>query len=167
MSFDLSFQSRRTSSELVERKNPLTGKMILVHPPIPLTAGELKAVKKLFKTSRAKKPDEFGCHVVEFEDGGHAEIFASRLATGGCMAAVRGLTPDLLRFLFEMLRAADWVMLPAMEGNPAITSSAVSIEWLSADVPRVGCSSPEDLGLVLTRGVEAWRQYRDKVVGRD
>jgi hypothetical protein len=43
----------------------------------------------------------------------------------------------------------------------------VSIEWLSADEPRVVCSSPEELGLVLTRGVEAWQQYQDQVVGRD
>jgi hypothetical protein len=99
-------------------------------------------------------------------DGGSAEIFADDLSTG-CTAVVRGITPDLLRFLFYMLGAADWVMLPAMEGNPAITSSSVDIEGLSEGFTRIVCGSPDELGVILDEGIEAWKRYRDQVVERD
>jgi hypothetical protein len=165
MSFDIFFHPRRQSNEEFDRKRPLTGKSVMVRPVVPLTAGELDSVKKLLDASIAEGPPESGCHVLKFADGGGAEIYTDRLAPSDCMVAVRGLTPDLLRFLFAMLEAADWVMMPAMEGNPVITRTAVSAECVSADSPRVVCSSPEELGVVLTKGVEAWQQYRDQVTG--
>jgi hypothetical protein len=112
----------------------------------------------------ARGPDEFGCYVVEFGDGGGAEVFASDLGDG-CMAAVRGLTPDLLGFLFDLLGAADWVMMPAMEGNPAIVSAPGLASAFADSFPEVVCGSPEELGAILSGGYEAWKRYRDQVVG--
>jgi hypothetical protein len=55
-----------------------------------------------------------GCCTVDFNDGGAAEVFADRLKSG-CMVALRGMTPEVSQFLFELLKAGNWVMLPAME----------------------------------------------------
>jgi hypothetical protein len=89
--------------------------------------------------------------VVVLGDGGGAEVFADRLETG-CMIALRGLTPDLLRFLFALLRAADWVLLPAMEGSPAIVTSPGLASSFADSHPEVVCKSPEELGTVLSTG---------------
>jgi hypothetical protein len=61
------------------------------------------------------------------EDGGSAEVFANELSTG-CMVALRGITPDLLKFLFDMLEAGKWVMLPTIEEAVAVTTSLEYLE---------------------------------------
>ena len=81
------------------------------------------------------------------------------------MVALRGLTPDLLRFLYDLLGAADWVLLPAMEGNPAIVSSPGLSSGFADRFPEVVCGSPEELGTILSGGFDAWRAYRDRIVG--
>ena len=53
-----------------------------------------------------------------------AEVFGNNLRTG-LTVALRRLTPNLLRFLLDLLRAADWVLLPVIEGNPAIHQRAL------------------------------------------
>lgn len=84
----------------------------------------------------------------------------------GCGVTLRsGLSPDCLRFLFDLLKAAEWVMLPAMEGNPAIVSSPGLASEFTDKFPEVVCRSPEELGAVLSGGYEAWERYRDRVVG--
>ena len=35
----------------------------------------------------------------------------------------------------------------------------------AGEFPEVVCGSPEDLGAILSGGFEAWRRYRDKIVG--
>ena len=122
MSFDLFYMPSRFGTEPVERKNPFTGEVQTSLPVVPLSAEDVRAVHGVLAGAGARGPDEFGCFVVELGDGGGAEVFASDLETG-CMVALRGLTPDLLRFLYDLLGAAEWVLLPAMEGNPAIVTS--------------------------------------------
>jgi hypothetical protein len=164
MSFDIFFSPRRQGTEPVERRNPFTGEPMMVLPSVPLSDDVLGAVRKVFERAKARGPDEFGCYVVEFGDGGEAEVFGSDLGDG-CMVALRGLTPDLLGFLFDLLGAADWVMFPAMEGNPAIVSAPGLASAFADSFPEVVCGSPEELGAILSDGYEAWRRYRDQVVG--
>jgi hypothetical protein len=124
----------------------------------------VQAVREILVAARARGPDEFGCFVVELGDGGGAEVFATNLEAG-CMVAVRGITPDLLRFLFDLLTAANWVLLPAMEGNPAIVKSTVLASGLADSFPEIACGSPEVLGTILSGGFDAWKRYRNQVVG--
>jgi hypothetical protein len=132
-----------------------------------LGGSELKAVQNVLGQAAAHRPDEHGCYVIELEDGGGAEIFGNEFADG-CMAALRGITPDLLRFLFDLLKAGGdrWLMLPAMEDSVAITTSSRCVKGLPKDFPRlVSCNSPEELGVLLSDGVLAWEKFRDHVVG--
>ena len=166
MSFDLFYMPCRFGTEPVERENPFTGEIQASLPVEPLSAEDVRAVRAALAGAGARGPDEFGCFVVELGDGGGAEVFGDDLSTG-LMVALRGLTPDLLRFLYDLLRAADWVLLPAMEGNPAIVSSPGLSGGFADRFPEVVCGSPEELGAILSGGFDAWRAYRDRIAGED
>jgi hypothetical protein len=81
------------------------------------------------------------------------------------MVTLRGITPNLTQFLFDLLKAGKWVMIPVMEDLVAITASPESTKGIPEDFPRiVVCNSPHEMGLLLTNGVKAWQRYRDQVV---
>jgi hypothetical protein len=164
MSFDLFYQPCRSGTEPVERKNPFTGEIQTSLPVEPLSAGDVRAVRRVLAGVGACGPDEFGCFVVELGDGGGAEVFASDLATG-CSVALGGLTPSLWQFLYELLTAAHWVLLPAMEGSLAIVSSPGLASGFADSFPEVVCGSPEELGAILSGGYGVWKSFRDRIVG--
>ena len=164
MSFDIFFQPCRSGTGLVERENPLTGEMQTGAPVEPLSDEEVRAIRGVLAASGSHGPDEFGCYVIDLADGGDAEVYGGDPETG-VMVALRSLTPNLLRFLFNLLEAADWVMLPAMEGNPAIVSSPGLARGFADGFPEVVCGSPEELGAILSGGYDAWDTYRNQIVG--
>src|ERR1019366_5550534 len=106
MSFDIFFQPCRFSGGTVETKNPFSGEIQSNLLNEPLSPTELQAVQRVLKQATAHGPDEYGCYVVELEDGGVAEVFADNLETG-CMAAIRSITPDLSKFLYDLLEAGN------------------------------------------------------------
>ena len=82
------------------------------------------------------------------------------------MIALRGLTRDLCEFLFDLLKAGNWMMLTAMTDAVAITTSQHSVNAIPDGFSRVVvCTSPEELGALLRNGVQTWEKYRDQVVG--
>ncbi len=164
MSFDIVFQTCRFAGSPIEKTNPIKGMARSVLPQEPLTADELKSVEHVLQRANARGPNAHGCYVVQFGDGGRAEVFGSELATN-CMVAIRGITGDLLQFLFDLLEAGNWVMIPVMEDLAAITTSPESMKRIPDDFPRVvGCNSPKELGALLAGGVQAWQKYRDQIV---
>jgi hypothetical protein len=164
MSFDIFYQPCRFGGEPVEQKNALTGKVESVLPNEPLTAAELKAVRGVLKKAGAAKPDHYGCYVVELGDGSGAEVFGKDLENG-CMVALHDLTPDIIRFLFDLLKAGRWVMTPASEENVAITTSPEQMWGLPDDFPEVvTCPSAEELEVLLCNGYKAWKKFRNQVV---
>ena len=164
MSFDIFFQPCRFGGKPVTKQNPFTGKGESLVPNEPLTPAEVKAVRAVLKRASAEGPDEFGYFVVETADGGGAEVSGDHLSES-CMVSIRGLTPGLLTFLMDLLTAGTWVMLPAMEGNIAITTSPDHVKGVPEDFPEVvTCTSAEDLGILLSGGLKAWKKYRDQVV---
>ncbi len=165
MGFDIFFVRSRFRDEKVEKKNPFTGEVMSVRPQEPLTDSELRAVRGVLRGAGATEPDEFGYCLIEFEDGGDAEVHTSRLEEGCGVTLRSGLSPDCLRFLLDLLKAAEWVMLPAMEGNPAIVSSPGLASEFAGSFPEVVCGTPEELGAILSGGYEAWERYRDQIVG--
>jgi hypothetical protein len=165
MSFDILFKTCRRTGKPVVRKNPFTGKDQTVVPDEPLSPAELHAVEQVLERATARGPDEFGCRVVRLADGSEAEVFASQPATG-CMVALRGFTADLVRLLFDLLKAGNWVMLPVLEEAVAITASPGPMKGVPKDFPRVVvCNSAEELGTLLAGGFRDWKDYRDQVVG--
>jgi hypothetical protein len=165
LGFDIFFQPCRFSGRPVVKNNPFTGEVMSILPEEPLSDAEVKAVRQVLKQVEALGPDEYGCYVVELKDGGGAEVFADDLKTG-CMVTLRGITPILIHFLFDLLKAGNWVMLPAMEDTVAITTSPGSMRGVPADFPRiVPCNAADEVGVLLRDGVQAWQEYRDRVVG--
>jgi hypothetical protein len=165
MSFDIFFQTGRFTGKPVLKKNPFTGEAQTVLPEETLNAAEITAVRQALKRVAPQGPDEHGCYVVELADGGGAEVVASKLQTG-CMVALRGITPNLIDFLYELLKAGNWVMLPVMEDAVAITASPRGMKGVPDDFPTiVACNSADDMGVLLTKGVKAWQKYRDQVGG--
>jgi hypothetical protein len=163
MSFDIFFQPCRFTGTAEIKKNPFTGEALSVPLNEPLSDVELQAVQQVLKRANAQGPDDQGCYVVQLEDGGEAEVFGSDLANS-CMVALQGMTDDLLRFLFDLLKAGNWVMLPAMEDPVAITTSPGILRGIPDDFPRVvTCNSAAELGVLLSSGVHAWEEYRDQV----
>lgn len=122
------------------------------------------AVEQVLGQANPLGPDEHGCYVIDLDDGGSAEVFTNQLAAG-CMVALRGMTPRLNQFLFDLLKAGNWVMLPMMEDVVAITTSPESVKVIPDDFPEVVvCHSAEELSFLLGNGVETWKNYRDQVV---
>ncbi len=164
MSFDIFFQPCRFGGQPIEKRDRWTGKVRPVLPNEPLTAAELQAVKHVLAKAQARGSSEHNCYCVELPDGGSAEIYGRDLGSGS-MAAVRGMTPDLLQFLHDLLRAGNWVMFPAMKGVDGITAAPASLKGIPEGFPTIiVCNSKDELGILLADGVAAWQRYRDQVV---
>ena len=165
MSFDIFFQPCHFGAIPVEKRNPFTGETKPVLPVEPLTDTELGGVQAVLTKATTRGPDKFGRHVVGFKDGGRAEVFAGDLETG-CMVAVRGITPGLLQFLIDLLKAGNWGMIAAMEDSVFIVSSLESAKGVPDDFPEmVVCNSADELGVLLSGGFNSWKKYRDQIAG--
>ena len=165
MSFDIFFQPCRFGSQPIRKTNPFTGETQSVLPNEPLSPAELAAVRRVLDTAAVQQADDAGHCVVRAGDGGEAEVFCGNLA-GGCMVALRGITPGLLQLLLDLLKAGNWSMVPAMEDAVAIVPSPQAVQSVPDDFPpTVVCDSAEDLGRLLSEGFTAWKKYRDQVVG--
>ena len=154
MSFDIFFVRSRFRNERVERKNPSTGEVKSIRPQEPLTESELRAVQAVLQEAGAQEPDENGYSFISFKDGGAAEVCTDGLEKGCLVTPRLGLSPDCLRFLIDLLNAAEWVMFPAMGGKPAIVSSQGIAKEFADSFTEVVCGSPEELGVILSGGFD-------------
>jgi hypothetical protein len=84
------------------------------------------AVLAVLNKAKFQGPDEHGFYVVEFADGHSVEFSAGGLQGEGefndCAFHIRGMSPDLVRFVFEIAKAGDMVMMPATEDFVPILS---------------------------------------------
>jgi hypothetical protein len=145
----------KLGTETVELKNPSTGEVESIRSQEPLTDSEMRSVRAALQEAGAQGPDEHGHAVISFGDGGAAEVYMDGLETGCCVTPSLGLTPDCRRFLMDLLNVAEWVMLPAMEGNPAIVSSPGMTNAFNDSFTEVVCGSHEELGAILSGGYNA------------
>lgn len=144
MSFDLFFQPCRFagSDGVVGPRNE------------PLTDGEVQAVRSVLARVCPVGPNQHQCWRVGVGDGGSAELFGTDLRTG-CMIALRGTTPDLVQWLFSLLVAGNWVLLPAQEKPCVVTASMDAIRGIPDGFPEVVlCESSDGLGALLAGGIE-------------
>ena len=133
-----------------------------------------ESVQAVLQTRQFTGPDEFGFYNVEFSDGTHVEFSAKRLSGPGdfigCAFHIRGMSSELVSFVWEIARAGDMVILPAMENFVPILVSAEQKNQLPLDLLQnqpepVVCASAAELEVLLTNGYTGWRKYRDQVVG--
>jgi hypothetical protein len=164
MGFDIFFVRSRFRDEMVEKKNPFTGEVRSVRPEEPLTDSELEAVRGIMRRAGAPEPGAHGHSLVRFQDRRSATVWWDGREEGCMVSLRRGLSPDCLQFLLDLLKAAEWVMFPTKEGNPAIVSSPGLASEFAEDFPEVVCGSPEELRAILSGGYEAWERYRDQIV---
>lgn len=117
-----------------------------------------QAVSEALRTTTYRGPDEFGFYVVAFPDGVDVEFSARGLESDesftGCAFHIRGSGDHLMQFVFDVARAGDMVILPAMEGNPLVLVSEAQRTDLPTDIvdgfEPILVRSPEELAAVLT-----------------
>jgi hypothetical protein len=101
------------------------------------------------------------------------EFSARGLESGGftdCAFHIHGFGDYLAKFIRDVARAGQMVIMPAMEGNPIILLS----DDQRADVPSdalehlrpVVVQSVDELKAILTGGFQGWSAYRDQVAQR-
>ena len=167
MSFDVFFEPCRYDGTTDRRVNPFTKQVQDVPRNTPLSEVEVAAVSSVLDRAGAQPPDEHGCRVVRFPDGGSAEIFTNELSRG-CMFSIRGVgvTPALAQLLFDVMVAGGWVLMPAGGGDDVViapnaqcTTSAPSFYGRV-----VVAESAREVAALLEGGFDAWKRYRDSVI---
>jgi hypothetical protein len=132
-------------------------------------------VRAVLQATKSTGPDDFGFYVVTFPDGVDVELSAEGLDGAakftGCTFHVRGMCPHLVRFILEIAKAGDMVILPAMEDFVPILSSPEQKQHLPSDLVQEGpepvvCGSPSELESLLSGGYAGWQKYRDQVTKR-
>jgi hypothetical protein len=132
-----------------------------------------RAVLQVLKGATYRGPDQFGFYVVSLPEGGDVEFSASGLESqdsfNGCAFHVRGFSDSLAKFIFDIARAGDMVIIPAMEGNPLILLSEAQRPHVHPDALKslrpVVVNSAQELAALLGGGFGAWSRYRDQVLG--
>lgn len=135
-----------------------------------------ESVRAVLTASSHSGPDENGYFVVKFPDGVDVELSAEGLEGSGnftgCAFHVRGLSSNLAAFIFEIAKAGDMVVLPAMEGFVPILSALEQRNELPPDLQNylqnsaagpIWCRSASELEALLSGGYVAWQKYRNQV----
>jgi len=170
MSFDVFYHTCNLGKKKKKVTNPFTRELVDVFADDGLTAAERAAVTKLLADSKATGPDEQGCYIVNFGDGGAAEVFVDNLdgtvTCDGCMVSIRGLTSKLVNFILDLARVGNMVMTPVMAESVSVVTSAeqqlmIKTRWPDAVIVE----SAAELQTLLHKGVSAWKKYRDHVIG--
>ncbi len=129
-----------------------------------------RAVLQLFQFAHDA---DFSAYDIGFNDGTHLELYAAGLHDdkeqfGSGMFALRGLSDEIARFIYEFSRAAGSVLFPAMEPPcvliPRHDLAAHLPQDLSDEFARVPIASHKELYAALNGGYDAWRAYVDRVV---
>ena len=132
-------------------------------------------VLAVLRTTKFTGPDAFGFYIVEFPDGRDVEFSAKGLEDfhgfTNCAFHIRGGSPHLTKFIFEIARAGDMVIVAAMEPFMPILSSPEQLKELPVELAQndpqpVVCNSPEELELLLSGGYADWQKYRDQILRR-
>jgi hypothetical protein len=131
-----------------------------------------RPVRKVLAAATHRGPDDVGFYIVAFPDGVEVEFSAKGLESGesftGCAFHIRGFGDGLMKFMLDIARAGDMVIIPAMEGNPLVLVSEEQKKNVPADLQEsfqsIVVRSPAELGAVLSGGFEGWSAYRDQVL---
>ncbi|PWT86620.1 MAG: hypothetical protein C5B56_12145 [Proteobacteria bacterium] len=133
-----------------------------------------RPVREVLKSANYRGPDDFGVYVVAFPDGVEVEFSAKGLESGesfkGCAFHIRGFGDGLIKFMFDVARAGDMVIIPTMEDNPLVLVSEQQKKNVPVDLQEsfqsIVVDSAGELGAVLSGGFEGWCAYRDQVLRR-
>jgi hypothetical protein len=121
--------------------------------------------------------DAFGFYNVEFTDGSHVEFSAKHLESDGdftgCAFHLRGFTPPIISFVFDVAVAGDMIIFNAQGRDTPDDPLAILVDQAQlAQLPAaaasnpVFCSSPHRLAELLGIGIEKWAEFRDIAIGK-
>ena len=136
-------------------------------------------VQKVLALERYQGPNQFGFYVIEFPDGVGVKFNASGLdgtePFSGCAFHIRGISPQLIQFVYDVAVAGDFVIFNCQGADTAESPVLILVapeqeqqldEALTAQYSiRPVCSSAEMLGNLLFVGYQGWQAYRDHIVG--
>lgn len=131
-----------------------------------------ESVRPVLMASSHSGPAEYGYFIVTFPDGVDVELSAKGLdgssSFTGCAFHVRGLSSNLAAFIFEIAKAGDMVVLPAMEDFVPILSAPGQRNELPPDLQAsergpIWCRSASELEVLLSGGYAAWQKYLNQV----
>ena len=135
-----------------------------------------ESVRPVLMASSHSGPDEYGYFIVTFPDGVDVELSAKGLdgssSFTGCAFHLRGLSSNLAAFIFEIAKAGDMVVLPAMEEFVPILSAPEQRNELPPDLQAsergpIWCRSATELEVLLSGGYAAWQKYLSQVLKPD
>jgi hypothetical protein len=133
-----------------------------------------QAVSSILEATQFERAGKSGFYLVQFPDGAHVEFSAQGLDGsrdfGGCAFHIRAMSSDLVRFIFDVAKAGDMVILATMDCcGPILVAPEqereLPREMLQALGDPVLCASSKDLENLLLCGHAEWRRYRDQVIG--
>ena len=132
-----------------------------------------ESVRAVLSTQDFSGPDDFGFYDVRFTDGSEVEFSASGLSGesdfAACAFHIRGMSQRLVSFIWDIAKAGEMVILPAMDDFVPILSSLEQHNHLPQDLARdfpvpVVCKSPAELESLLVGGYSGWQRYRNQVI---
>lgn len=170
MSNTIVFQSCQFTGAQVVRKNPFSGKEQITHPTHPLTESQIQAIHKVLSKYTTDNQDDDGeFRVIVFGEGAYQgsliEVDVSDLANG-CTMTLRGESPELYPFLFELLKAAAWMIIASQSELFAIVETFDRLKNVPPDFMNiVQCESPKQLASFIGRGIQDAENYRRQVAG--
>jgi len=151
MPTDISFTPCRYRGRTAEKLSPFTRKVEKFDVPEPMTPAEWRAVARVLNV-----PDkDFDFVVVKLADGTRTKVGSNGPGRpDGIMVRIDKITPDLLRFLLDLLKAADWRMMNPWDGPMIFASAKLAAENAArvGDSEVVVCRTPEELGAHLVLG---------------
>jgi hypothetical protein len=172
MSFDVFLVSHNYTGETSEGVNPWNGERTTFRVDAGLNGPQSARVKELLAANGVGSCDDHGCYRVELADGGHCELFASKLdsaeAFDSCMFAIRSeITPQLSALIFDIAHVGEMSIWAATGSNCPIVTHAELVEKLLADDQNeaIVCRSSNELRGLLGGGFDAWNGYRARVLG--
>jgi hypothetical protein len=141
----------------------------------PAEVDKAGVIAVLRKYSQAQV-DRFGFYLVVFPDGSDVEFSAQNLeyeeSFTGCAFHIRGFSPPVVDFVYEIARSGDMVILNVQgrddEDSPlAILTAASQGQHMPSDWPvtSVLCRSAEHLSELLGVGYADWEDFRNRVIG--
>jgi hypothetical protein len=137
-------------------------------------AADAVAARAVLERFKYQYQPEFQKYEVNFTDGSSVEMYVNGLEGGeeefdGGMLALHGISDGVGAFIFEFARSGGCVIFPAMEPAcvllPREDLAAHLPDDLGHDFQRIPVTSGAEVLAALKGGYDAWRAYRDKIVG--
>ncbi|NOU34676.1 MAG: hypothetical protein HOO96_42845 [Polyangiaceae bacterium] len=169
VSFDLIFSGSHRSPSPVPRRNPFTGQDVEVYT-YTLSEKELRDAKAVLSSHKASD-DGDRHHVIQLADGVRMEVTVGSKQDGeqgtwGVMFRI--LSPDAMKFLYELASAGKFLVQSddASVATSEAAKNSAKARGNDFDAKCAVAKSPEEMGVLLKDGFEAWKAYAQQVTNK-